>query len=354
MKIFNEYIVDSKELINNVKNIKKHLNNDVKFCAVVKANAYGLGLKNITNIIKDYVDIFAVACIKEAVELREINNDCEILILGVVDIEDFDFCAKNNLTISITNNEQLRNVKDINLKFHLQVNTGLNRFGFKSISEFNKALRYIEKNRLNLQGVYTHLATKASDIQFMNKQLIKFNQFKKLVKKENVVFHIANSYATIHNKKFQLTMVRNGFLLYGGMENDIGNNCVLAIKSKLINIFEIKRGETVGYDRTFMANRKMTIGVVSIGYADGFDRRLSNNFYVLINGNKCKVIGNVCMDVFMVDLSECNCCMGDEVIILGKQGKEKITLNDYAKALNTSPYEVLLKFNYRRMNYIVN
>ena len=98
----------------------------------------------------------------------------------------------------------------------------------------------------------------------------------------------------------------------------------------------------------------MKIGVVSLGYADGFDRRLSNNFYVLINGYKCNVIGNVCMDVFMVDLSECNCCMGDEVIILGKQGKQKITLNDYAKALNTSPYEVLLKFNYRRMNYIVN
>ena len=352
--MFNEYIVDSKALINNVKNIKTQLNNNVKFCAVVKANGYGIGLETISNIINDYVDIFAVACLKEAVALRNVNANCEILILGMVDVIDFEYCSKNNFTISITNYEQLAHIKDCNLKFHLQVNTGLNRFGFKSVASFNNALKFIDKHKLNLQGVYSHFATKANDIKFMNKQLIKFYQFKRLVKKENVIFHIANSFATISNKNMQFDMVRNGFLLYGGVGDSIGNNCILTIKSRLINVFEIRKGESVGYDRTFISNKKMKIGVVSLGYADGFDRRLSNNFYVLINGYKCNVIGNVCMDVFMVDLSECNCCMGDEVIILGKQGKQKITLNDYAKALNTSPYEVLLKFNYRRMNYIVN
>ena len=351
--MFSDYIIDSKILINNVKNIRKQLNKRVKLCAVVKANAYGMGIKNITNIIKDYVDIFAVACIKEAIELRELNNDCEILILGVVDVKDYDMCVKNNFIISISNIEQLKRVNDVNLKFHLQVNTGLNRFGFKSITEFNKAIKFISKNKLNLNGVYSHFATKSQDIQFMKRQFLRFNQFKKLVKSPNVIFHIANSYATISNERYQLDMIRSGFLLYGDIENKIGNKCVLSIKSKIINIININKGESVGYDRTFISNKKMIIGVVPLGYADGFDRRLSNNFSVLINGYKCKVIGNICMDVFMVDLTTCGGVVGDEVVLLGHQGKYKISLNDYAKTLNTSPYEVLLKFNYKRMNYIV-
>ncbi|MBE5758122.1 MAG: alanine racemase [Clostridiales bacterium] len=353
MKSFNEYIIDSKVLRNNVANIKKSLKSNVKFCAVVKANAYGLGIRGINDIIGSEVDYFAVACLNEAIELRLFNKKAEILVLGVVDCAEFDFCIKNNINISIGCFSQLKNIKDANLKFHLQVNTGLNRYGFKSITEFNRAINYINKNNLNLKGVYSHLATKSKDVQYMNKQLIRFNQFKKLVKNKDVIFHIANSYATVYDKKFQLDMVRNGFLMYGDMKNTIGNKCVLTIKSKIINLFDVKKGETVGYDRNFKATKKITVGVVSLGYADGFDRRLSNNFSVLVNGYKCKVIGNVCMDVFMIDLSEASAKIGDEVVILGCQKNKKITLNDYALALNTSPYEILLKFNYKRMNYII-
>jgi alanine racemase len=100
-----------------------------------------------------------------------------------------------------------------------------------------------------------------------------------------VIFQIANSFATIYNKKYQFDMVRSGFLMYGDMQNEIGTKCILTIKSKLINVFEIKKGDNVGYDRTFVASNKMTIGVVPVGYADGFDRKLSNNFSVLIISN---------------------------------------------------------------------
>lgn len=356
MKSFSDYIVNVKQLKNNVDNIKSNIGKCVKFCAVVKANAYGLGLETICKSISNKVDFFAVACIKEALQIREFDKCTKILILGFVDKDSLKLCVDNNISISVSNINQLKECSELENKIsiHLQLNTGLNRFGFRSVIEFKKALRFINKNtNIILEGVYSHLATKSNDVLYMRKQLFRFIQFKGLVKTNGVIFHISNSYATICDEVFRFNMVRNGFLLYGGMENDIGNKLVLTIKSKLINIFNVKKGDTIGYDRTFKVSKNMTIGVVPMGYADGFDRRLSNNFNVLINGKRCRVIGLVCMDVFMVDLTGIKAKLYDEVVILGKQKDLQITLQDYANALNTSPYEILLKFNYKRMNYIL-
>ena len=120
----------------------------------------------------------------------------------------------------------------------------------------------------------------------------------------------------------------------------------------MLNVFDVKRGDTIGYDRTFVVSKSMKIGVVPLGYADGYDRRLSNNFYVLVGGEKCRILGNICMDCFMVDLTTVDAKVGDTVVILGKQKQNSITLQDIADILQTSPYEVMLKFNYKRMNYI--
>jgi len=149
-------------------------------------------------------------------------------------------------------------------------------------------------------------------------------------------------------------MVRCGNLLYGLTSNTLGNKLIVNITSKIVHINNVKKGESIGYDRTFIAQNKMKVAVVPIGYADGFDRRLSNKFDVLIKGHKCRIVGNICMDVFMVDITNLdNCVVGDEVVILGKQGKNSIMLEDYSKVLDTSPYEVLLKFNSKRLNYII-
>lgn len=356
MKSFSDYIVNVRQLRINVDNIKSTIGKCVKFCAVVKANAYGVGLETICKSISNKIDFFAVACIKEALQIREFDKQTKILILGFVDKESLKLCSENNISISVSNLNQLKECSELQEKIaiHLQINTGLNRFGYRSVAEFKKTLQFINKNtNIVLEGVYSHLATKSNDIFFMRKQLFRFIQFKSLIKTRGVIFHIANSYATICDEVFRFNMVRNGFLLYGGMENDIGNLPVLTIKSKIINIFTAKKGDTVGYDRTFKVTKNITIGIVPIGYADGFDRRLSNNFYVLINGKRCKVVGLVCMDVFMVDLTNIKSKLYDEVVILGKQKDLQITLQDYANVLNTSPYEILLKFNYKRMNYIV-
>lgn len=356
MESYSDYIIDIRQLKKNVDNIRNVVGNHIKFCAVVKANAYGLGHEDICKSLKGKVDFFAVANLKEALNIRKIDDTTPILILGVVDSAHYYKCVENNISVSIGNISQLVDMPNLNnkLKIHIQINSGLNRFGFRLISDFKKAVNLINKNpNLILEGMYSHFATKGNDTLFIKRQFFKFIQFKKYVNNNDVIFHIANSYATICEKKYHQSMVRSGFLMYGEMENNICNKPILTIKSKLVNILSVKRGDTIGYDRSFVVKKSMKIGIVPIGYADGFDRRLSNNFSVLVGGKYCKVVGMVCMDVFMVNITDINANLFDEVVILGNQKDKTISLNDYAEMLKTSPYEILLKFNYKRMNYII-
>ena len=355
MKCYNEYIVNVKKLKQNYLNIRKNLSNNTKLCAIVKANAYGIGSETVCKSLYGFVDFFGVATLQEALTIRSYDKDTNILVLGQVDSEEIGVCSDNNISVSISSYSQLQEISKIDKKIqiHIQVNTGLNRYGIRSIVEFKKALKIVDNNvNLNLQGVYSHFATKEKDRLFINIQFYKFLQFKNLVKDRNVLCHIANSYATNVSHKYQLDMVRNGFALYAGCDKTYQSS-VLTIKSRIVHINYIKKGDTVGYDRTFTAKNKMKIAVIPLGYADGFDRRLSNNFSVIINNKKCHVVGLVCMDSFMVDVSDIDVEVGDEVLILGQSKDLAITLEDYAKALSTSPYEILLKFNYKRMNYIV-
>jgi len=350
MKCLNDYVVNIKRLRENILAIKNTLNKDTKFCAVVKANAYGVGMTTVCKNICDIVDFFAVANLKEALLIREFDKTSKVLILGVVNEDEYAECARNNISVSISSLSHLESCKhvDLPLNIHLQINTGLNRFGFRSLTSFKKALKIIEDNKsLNLEGLYSHLATKANDKLFIKKQFYKFSMFRKLVSK-NVICHIANSYATTLSSHYHLNMVRNGFAMYVQ-----GNRSIVTIKSRIINILNVKKGDTIGYDRSFVANRKMKIAVIAIGYADGLDRHLSNNFALIVRGIRCPIVGKICMDVCMVDVSNLDISLYDEVVVLGKQKNEEISLQDYATVLDTSPYEILLKFNSFRMNYLI-
>jgi len=357
MKCFNDYIVDVVALRSNAQNIKNKIGKDKKFCAVVKANAYGHGLQTVCKALKDFADFFACACLKEALSIRVFDKTTSILILGHIDNDDFELASKNNISISIGSVDQINYLNEHviePIKIHLQVNTGMNRFGFRSLTEFNKALHIIEENNnLVLEGVYSHFSTKQNDVKFMYKQYFRFLQFKKFVKDKNVIFHLANSYGILHSDVFHFDMVRSGFLLYGHAQNNIGNKPILRITSKVISVLDCKKGDSIGYDRTYKLSKPTTIAVIPLGYADGFSRRLSNNFKVIINNKKYRVVGRICMDVFMVDVGKDNVNIGDCVIILGKSKSEEITLDDHAKNIDTSNYEVVCGFNYKRMNYVI-
>lgn len=355
MKSYSDYIVNLTKLKQNCLNVKKDLAKDTKICAIVKADAYGIGSEIVCKTLYGYVDFFGVATLDEALSIRMFDRITPILILGLVSIDQIEICSENNISISVSSIDQLKGIKNLQKKIniHIQINTGLNRYGIRSLVEFKKILKLIDDDdNLVLEGIYSHFATKQKDRLFINIQFYKFLQFKNIVKSRNIICHIANSYATSIGDKYHLDMVRNGFSLYVGNAHD-NDNLVINIKSSVININQLKKGDSIGYDRTKIAKSKMTIAVVPIGYADGFDRRLSNNFSVIIKDKKCPIVGMVCMDVFMVDVTDIDVDVGDEVVILGSSKNHSITLEDYAKALDTSPYEILLKFNHKRMNYIL-
>lgn len=360
MKKFNNFVINQSHLVNNVKNIKSYVGNNVLVCAMVKANAYGHGIKGICSTIKNYVDYFGVATLCEAKEIRSFDKTTPILIVGLTSIKYINWCAKNNVSVTINTLEEIEEINKTltskNLKIHFKVNTGLNRIGFNSKKVFIKAFNLANKNpKIICQGIFTHFATKEKDIPFIEKQMAQFKEYVSLVKNQKLIIHCCNSFASLNLKECHFNMVRCGFAIYGWQKSsNVVLKPILKVSAKLLAVHAVKKGETVGYDREYTAQNNIKVGVVSLGYADGFDRRNSNNAKVLVNGKFVSVIGNVCMDVFMVNLNGVkNAKVGDDVIIIGESGNKKITPQMYAAKLNTNPYEILLKLNYKRMNYII-
>lgn len=356
---FNKFIVDTDALKYNVSKIKNLIGNNVKLCGIVKAEAYGHGGVLIANAIKDRCDYFAVACLKEAMELRDRKIENNILILGIVPINELKYCIFNDISITLSSLTQLNDivckVKKLNLndddylKVHIKINTGLNRLGFNKLSDFKKALKIISSNsNIKIEGVFTHFATKGNDVDFICEQYNEFKKYFSLIRDERIIIHCNNSYATTKFPEYYNSMVRCGFVLYGGLD---GYKPVLSITSEIVNLNYVSEG-TIGYDRTCRVKDRL-IAVVPIGYADGFDRRLSNKFRVLVNGEYARVVGNICMDMCLIDVTDIpNVDVGSVVTILGANGDKTLSIYDYANALGTSPYEVLLKFDSKRMDII--
>lgn len=356
---FNKFILSSESLIFNINKIRNIVGDNVKICAVIKADAYGHGAIWTAKTLSKYCDYFAVANISEAMDLRNSNIKNNILILGLLSKSDILYCLNNNISINISSNAQLTDLiyilntsnllPDNRLHIHLKINTGMNRLGYDSLDEFKEAIHIISKNKyLVLDGVFTHFATKSGDVDYIFSQHQDFLRYLNFVNEKCINIHCASSYATLNFDELHHSMVRVGYLLYG-WENGFKN--VLSISSEIVHINDIKDG-TVGYDRTYSCwDRK--IGVIPLGYADGFDRRLSNNFSVLVNGQFAPVVGYICMDMFMVDVTDIpGVQVGSKVTILGSCGSNSVTVYDYAKALGTSPYDALLKFRKNRMDII--
>lgn len=328
--MFNLKIINKNNLINNIKQVRQRNPNSM-VCAMVKANAYGVGLKEVVKILSPYADFFGVACFCEAEAVKKLCTN-RILIVGPLEY------AKVDPAFSFT----CQSLEDVNflvglnrpLRVHLKVNSGMNRFGFKSPKEFKLALTKIKNSLLFLEGVFTHFAT--AD-EYVNKQMQKFKKFVKICKDFgfNPLVHADNS---LVNEKFNhhLDMVRIGFDLYNN-DNKIFKP-VLEIESTIVKINKLKKGELAGYDYRFQASSPTKIAVVPIGYADGFDMRFLG-LKLSVNKKMCKVV-NICMDCFMLDITKCNFKVGDKIKILNS----KNSLKKYSKKAKTTIYEVGTRF----------
>lgn len=360
---YSRFIVSPQAILHNIKQAKKCLPDKTKIIAMVKADAYSVGVEVVAPIIKNSVDAFAVANLEEGIKLRGLGIVNEIFVMAPINLEFLSVYSYYNLTPTITSFLELNKLSSetkMPIKVQIKVDSGLTRFGISKISEFRRVLAKIKSNKkIMLLGVFSHLATKQENVKFIYKQKRRFEKFVNIAKLsfgENLYYHLANSNAVFNHAGLGFNAVRMGYGLFG-MDKILNKKLkpFLEIKSNVVSIKMLRKNISIGYDRTFVTSCNMKIGIVPLGYADGVDRRLSNKGYVLIDGQRANIVGRVSMDSFMVDITDIkDVKIGSVVTIVGKSGFEKITLLEIANLCNASPYEILVKFSNKRMKIEYN
>ena len=327
-------------IIHNYDEVKKRVGHKI-LIPVVKANAYGHGAIEVTRkLVNHGVDIFAVSLLEEALELREVFKDVDILVMGVVGNEGLQVAADNNVTLTITSFNQIKDFLDLTtpLKIHIKMDTGMHRLGFNDI-ETVKQLLEINHPNLIVDGIYTHFATADCDEDYYKMQL---ESFKTMLEELNYPFnkvHCSNSSASIkYESEFDFTThARLGISLYGcTLDEDIDFlKETMAFKTKISHLRRLKKGDKLGYGITYEAKTDEWIGVLPVGYADGFIRQ-NQNGYVSINNKRYQLVGRICMDQCFIRVDK-DVSLEDTVYLFGNG----LHIDEVAKRLDTINYEVL-------------
>lgn len=360
--------VDLNNLTNNIDKYKKVIPSTSKIMAVVKANAYGHGSKIIAKKLNDIgITDFAVATLEEGIELRESGIKGNILILGYTGIKNLKYVIKYDLIQTIVDydySEQIRNMslKELGgkLKCHVKINTGMNRIGEK-YNHIDKLEMIYSNPNLEVLGTFSHFCVadsdKEEDIDFSKKQIDNFNFAINSLKEKGINVgktHIQASYGTINYNYLNYDYVRLGILMYG-VNGDLNEyekiklnfKPVLSLMARVTSVKEIEKGESISYGRTYIAKEKRKIASVSIGYADGIPRRLSNEMTVKVNGKYAKVVGRVCMDQLMIDVTDIpDVKTGDIVYIIDKDDS-KLSVERLADDAKTITYEIFCNLSER-------
>lgn len=353
-------------LVFNYHSIKKHLQNDIQICGVIKADAYGHGAVPVAKILRDEgMEAFAVASTSEAVALRKNGIDVDILVLGYSDKEVYPDMINYNIIQTIFRWDMVKDLSETAIRLnkvarvHVKIDTGMGRLGFMPEEETVKLLKKIsELPMIKIEGIFTHFATADEvDKTQSNKQMVIFRKFIKQVKSAGIEYkylHISNSAGVINNLTYEHSMVRVGIALYGLYpskdirKSDMELEPVLTLKSNIILVKTVKAGSPISYGGTYVTSKQTKIATIPVGYGDGYSRRLSSLGRVLVRGKSAKIIGRICMDQFMIDVSDIeNVCEGDEVILIGKMGDEVISVDELAKYMDTINYEVICQLGKR-------
>lgn len=345
-------IVDLNAIKQNVKNLKKHLQSDVSIIAVVKANAYGHGDVEVAKAaIEAGATMLAVATPDEAVHIRKNIPSIGILVLGASPIHFASYAAQNNISLTVFTSSWIEQVEPLNqqLKLHIKIDSGMGRIGVTNSKEL-LALHssIINRNDLELEGIFTHFATADEvDTMYFENQISKFETMLELLPKKPNLVHVANTAtALVKNKRFQFDAVRYGISLYGLSPSSYVKSILpfelqpaMSLETELVHVKELHAGDGVGYGASYIVeNEPCYIGTLPIGYADGFIRKLSGQD-VLIDGKRAPIIGRICMDQCMILLPKAY-TVGEKVTLIGRQGNEEITIDDWAEKLETINYEI--------------
>ncbi len=354
--------VDLKRLAENFSKVKQHVGS-VKVMPVLKANAYGHGLVRIAQFFQELnVDYLGVAVVEEGILLREKGITVPILVLGGIWGNQVPLFLKHNLTITASSIEKLKQIDEVaeqmkvKAKVHLKIDTGMERIGVHYYNAENFLDAAYECKNVEVEGIFSHFASSDSaDLTYTRLQLERFTEVLNYFEKHSIeppLRHISNSGAILQLPEANLDMVRPGIILFGvypsnEVKKTIGVKPTLTWKSLVVYFKVIKPGHPVGYASTWQTDKNTRAVTVPVGYGDGYFRSMSHKAEVLIRGKRYPVIGTISMDQIVVDINNDSAYNGDEVILLGSDGKNEITCDELAEWAGTIPYEILTNINTR-------
>ncbi len=359
--------IDLAALTSNYRHIVEFLARDgggsaPGVIAVVKANGYGHGAGQVARALEDAgADLLACADIEEGLALRAAGVRAEILVFGALSVSDLDGLFDGRLTPTISTPGAAKAVAAAavryrqRLRYHLKVDTGMNRLGFRCDNLARTLPELLASEGLALDAVYTHFATAdVPDSPIFEQQRQRWNRALadlRVLGAQPRYRHAANSAAILRDARVWCDRVRPGLLLYGivppPLASTIDLEPVMTLGSRVVAVKGLRPGETTGYGGRFVAERPTTIAIVPAGYADGLDLRLAGRGFVLIRGRRAPVVGSVCMDMLMADVTGLDVSPGDEVVIIGSQGDDRIDVREMAASIGTIPWEVICRVGAR-------
>src|SRR5882724_11819019 len=360
--------IDVAALKSNYRHIVEYLATDRAVrtpgvIAVVKANAYGHGAGQVALALQEAgADLLACADIEEGAALRAAGVRAQILVFGALSLSDLDGLFDCHLTPTISTPGAAHAVQaaakkyKTRIRYHLKIDTGMNRLGFRFDNLKRSLPALLTSENLDLEAVYTHFATAdVPESPLFDEQRVRFDQARKEIsdlrrgvgggrREESAYVHAANSAALLRDSRVWYDRVRPGLLLYGIVPPPLASTLaltpIMTLSTRIVAVKGVRAGEGVGYGVKFTALQPATIAIVPAGYADGLDLRLSGRGSVLIRGRRAPIVGSVNMDMLMADVTGLDVSPGDEVVIIGSQGADRIDVREMAAQIGTIPYEI--------------
>lgn len=363
-------VIDLGVLTHNLRCLRSRLAPSCRVIGIVKANAYGHGAVAVSRaLVQAGVTLLGVATLAEGIQLREARIDVGIILMGPLVQGEIHDLVSHRLTPVIYSEEFARDLvmrlrdEAVPYPVHVEVDTGMGRLGVGRDRLLDLLQSPAFKGPLRLDGVMSHFADADSeDRSYTQGQLAQFTGLLEQIRRAGVnvpLAHVANTAGILRFPASHLDAVRPGIGLYGyhysvGQEVEVALRPVLSLLTQVVQVRSLRSGESVSYNRTFRASRQTRIAVLPLGYADGYNRMLSNKGTVLLAGKRAPVVGRICMDMTMVDITEIpEAQVGTDVVVIGAEGAERITALDLAQGQGTIPYEVLCGIGARvRRSYV--
>jgi alanine racemase len=359
--------IDLDSLRENLAWLRHRVGPGVKIMTVVKADAYGHGLKQIAALLmQSGTDIFGVANLAEARSVHAVGRGWPVLMLGACLPEEVESAVQDGVMPTFSSIEEAKQFSRAGARFnklisaHIKVDTGMGRLGVSHDCAVDLIRRVARLPGVRVAGVFTHYASVEDDAVFSRRQRERFSKILNELKSRGIgvpLIHANNSGAVLHEPDSMFSLIRPGLLVYGVLPagkrrftSTLQRHLrpALAFKCRVGLVKEIERGTSLSYGRTFVAPRKMRVATITAGYGDGYMRAGSNRAQVLIRGRRCRLVGRITMDQTLVDVSGArNVKVGDEVVLIGQQGRDEIRVSELAEWCGTIPWEVLTAISHR-------